>query len=175
MPVTEDPEHKMAVEQVKFEDDADDGDDADGDEEPGDYDDDEEDGEEGEDDDVMYQPEETDKPYALPQVDADTVTPPMMTSPESHDINLHMLVRHQVSAVLAWTDPDTADFSHYHLAYHEENEVNTQNLMTSQLPVFVIDGLRPNTLYLYELRKEGSTNNIVWRRSGTIDTSSGIK
>ena len=149
---------------------------------------------EDEEDDVVYQPEETEKPYALRQVDDETKMKDdssrndrkefEMKSPEvsyrdrytfssqSHKVNFHTLVKHRVSAVLAWNDEEKgSDFSHYHLSYYEENDVNTKESVTSQLPVFVVDGLKPERLYVYEVRKEGNNNNILWRRSGAIDTS----
>jgi len=148
---------------------------------------------EDEDDDVVYQPEETDKPYALRQVDGAEeslsdeskrkefeMTSPKVTYSDASAVSLkavpkvsfHTLVKHKVSAVLAWNDEeDNADFSHYHLSYYEENDVNTKESVTSQIPVFAVDNLKPQRLYLYEVRKESNSNAILWRRSGTIDTS----
>lgn len=152
---------------------------------------DEDDGTDSEDDedDVVYQPEESEKPYALRQVDGASLSDESrrkeyeMTSPKTaftdgslgtqvHKVNFHTLVKHRVSAVLAWNDDeDMSDFSHYHLQYYEENDVNTKESVTSQIPVFVVDGLKPERLYLYEVRKESNSNTVSWRRSGTIDTS----
>lgn len=91
-------------------------------------------------------------------------------------LEFHTLVRHSVSAVITWSNEhwyEGSGHGHYKLTYFQSDEPEHKWSKKSRIPLFVIEDLKPQTIYTYQVVKViKSRDETVWLRSGVIDTSS---